>query len=114
MLPRTFALTDTLERLNTVMSDAEGLLSIGQKEAAVDLIRDTSPDFVMILSQFDDGYFSNRELESIRAYDVILKICDEFKKAKKQSYDINDPYLYEKYLDDYYDDLDEGDTIYEW
>ena len=100
MLPRTFALTDTMKRLDNVMNDAENLIRIGQREAAVHLITDTSDSFVTILSQFDVGYFSNKELEKIEAYEIILNICHEFSSAKNQPYDA-------------YDD-DEGEEIYEW
>ena len=100
MLPRTFALTDTMKRLDNVMNDAENLIRIGQREAAVHLITDTSDSFVTILSQFDVGYFSNKELEKIEAYEIILNICHEFSSAKNQPYDT-------------YED-DEGEEIYEW
>ena len=100
MLPRTFALTDTMKRLDTVMTDAEQLIRIGQRDAAVDLITDTSDMFVSTLSQFDEGYFSQQELEKINAYEVILNICHEFSAAKNQPYDA-------------YDD-DEGEGIYDW
>ena len=100
MLTRTFALTDTMKRLDTVMTDAEQLIRIGQRDAAVDLINDTSDLFVAILSQFDVGYFSLKELEKIEAYEIILDICHEFSSAKNQPYDT-------------YED-DEGEEIYEW
>ena len=100
MLPRTFALTDTLNRLDTVMNHAEELLGGGHREAAVELITHTSDQFVSTLSQFDVGYFSNKELEKIEAYEIILNICHEFSSAKNQPYDA-------------YDD-DEGEEIYEW
>jgi len=100
MLPRTFALTDTMNRLDTVMTDAENLIRIGQREAAVHLITDTSDSFVTILSQFDVGYFSLKELEKIEAYEIILNICHEFSSAKNQPYDTYDE--------------DEGEEIYDW
>ena len=100
MLPRTFALTDTLNRLDTVMNHAEELLGGGHRAAAVDLITDTSVQFVSTLSQFDVGYFSNKELEKIEAYEIILNICHEFSSAKNQPYDT-------------YED-DEGEEIYDW
>ena len=100
MLPRTFALTDTMKRLDNVMTNAEQLIRIGQRDAAVDLITDTSDMFVSTLSQFDVGYFSNKELEKIEAYEIILNICHEFSSAKNQPYDT-------------YED-DEGEEIYEW
>ena len=100
MLPRTFALTNTMKRLDNVMNDAEQLIRIGQRDAAVDLITDTSDQFVSTLSQFDVGYFSNKELEKIEAYEIILNICHEFSSAKNQPYDT-------------YED-DEGEEIYDW
>jgi|TARA_R110000824_G_scaffold136788_3_gene300504 arginine decarboxylase-like protein len=101
MLPKTFALSDTLTRLDNVMNHAEELLGGGHRAAAVDLITDTSDQFVSTLSQFDEGYFSQQELEKINAYEVILNICHEFSAAKNQPYDAYD------------DDEGEGD-IYDW
>jgi hypothetical protein len=100
MLPRTFALSDTLNRLDNVMTHAEEILGRGHRAEAVDLITDTSEQFVSTLSQFDEGYFSQQELEKIDAYEVILNICIEYSAAKNQPYDA-------------YDD-DEGEGIYDW
>jgi len=97
MLPRTFALTDTMKRLDDIIQEAEKLIRIGQRDAAVHLITDTSESFVDILSQFDVGYFSNKELERIEAYEIILGICRESIDAR-----------YDPYADD------EGDEVYDW
>ena len=101
MLPRTFALSDTLNRLDNVMTHAEEILGRGHRAEAVDLITDTSEQFVSIFSQFDAGYFSSKELGQIEAYEIILNICHEFSAAKNQPYDAYD------------DDEGEGD-IYDW
>jgi arginine decarboxylase-like protein len=101
MLPRTFALTNTLSHMDHVMHDAEQLIRIGQRDAAVDLITDTSDQFVNTLSQFDMGYFSIKELEKIEAYEIILNICRVFSSAKNQPYDTCE-------------DDDEGENIYDW
>ena len=97
MLPRTFALTNTMKRLDAIIKDAEKLLEIGQREAAVALIKNSQGDFVGIFSQFDAGYFSNKEIEKIEAYEIILGICQEFDNSINNSYEDN-----------------EGDGVYDW
>jgi arginine decarboxylase-like protein len=99
MLPSTTCLSDTLLQLNSVIGEAEELLHVGQKEQAVELIMSTSESFVSILSQFDEGYFSNKELEQIEAYDIILNICRTAASPNNE---------YDPHVDD------EGDEIYEW
>ena len=102
MIPSTFALSNTLARLDATMNEAEDLLRIGQRDVALNLIMQTSDDFVTTLSQFDAGYFSYAELEKIEAYRIILRICTTAYAASMDE-DEYDPY-----------NDDEGDTIYEW
>ena len=101
MLPSTFALSNTLTRLDATMNEAEDLLRIGQRDVALNLIMQTSDEFITILSQFDEGYFSFAELEKIEAYKIILDICSAAQAATNED-------EYDPYKDD------EGDTIYEW
>ena len=97
MIPSTTALSDTLFNIDRTISNAESLIQIGQRDAAVSLITDTSDDFVGVLSQFGPEYFSNEEIEKIQAYEMILRICAEFASTQNNEYDD-----------------DEGEAVYDW